>query len=382
MRGFGRLLLWAAMLSKRLYKKWTFLLILALIPALVLGYGMVDKTDTGVVTIALTCRDWEDRAAAQMLHSLKSSSQLIRFRVYNTEQAAENAVETGAADAAWIFLDDTGERLKAFAHGFSNRDAFVRVVEREKTVPLTLAREKLAAAAYELVGEAVYIQYLRTWVPALEDVPQDVLMSYYDQVNLNGQLFSFAAQGAEPQENGARYLTAPVRGLLAVVVVLSGLASVMYNQQDRVRGTFARVPECRSFLLRMGCQMIALGNVLLVAEGALVLSGESAAPGQETAACCVFFLSCLGFSMLLGTVFSSQNGIAVLLPVMTVAMLAVCPIFYDLGKLRQVQYLFPPTYFINGIYEGRYLAAGCVYAAVTLLAAFVLSRAAFWKIGR
>lgn len=374
MRHRNKALLWAALLTKRLYKKWTFLLILALIPALVLGYGMVDKSDSGVLTIALSCQDWKDEAATEMVNALKSGSQLIRFRVYPTEAAAEDAVKSAEADAAWIFLEGTQERLEAFAHGFSNRDAFIRVVEREESVSTILAREKLSAAAYTQVGEALYIQYLRARVPALDGVSQEVLMDYYRQVNLNGQLFTFSSQGQVTTSREASYLTAPVRGLLAVVVVLAGLAGTMYHQQDRIAGTFDRVPEKRGFLLEMGCQLLILVNVLAVAEAALALTGETRGFWLEAGAFMVFLFCCLGFSILLGTLLSHRNAMAVALPVTAVAMLAVCPVFFDLGFLRRVQFLFPPTYFLRGVYQPQYLIWGLLYGCVTLLSAFVLRK--------
>ena len=44
---------WLLMMTKRLYKKPTFVVILILIPVLVLGYGLVAAEDSGMVTIAL-----------------------------------------------------------------------------------------------------------------------------------------------------------------------------------------------------------------------------------------------------------------------------------------------------------------------------------------
>lgn len=372
-------LLWAALLTKRLYKKWTFLLLLALIPVLVLSYGLVDKTDSGVLTIALSCQDWEDEAAAEMVNSLQSGSQLIRFQVYPTEVAAEDAVKSARADAAWIFLEGTRERLEAFVQGFSQRDAFIRVVEREESVSTILAREKLSAAAYTQVGKALYIQYLRTRVPALNEVSEDEFLEYFRQVNLNGQLFAFASQGQETTNRESGYLTAPVRGLLAVIVVLSGLAGAMYHQQDKAAGTFARVPENRGFLLEMGCHLLILLNVLIAAEAALALTGETRGFWLEAGAFVVFLLCCLGFSMLLGTLLSNRNAMAVALPVIAAVMLAVCPIFFDMGFLRRFQLLFPPTYFLRGLYQSQYLIWGLVYGAVTLLSASALRKFAGYR---
>ena len=367
-------LVWTWLLTKRLYKKWTFLLLLALIPALVLGYGLVDKGDAGVLTIALSCQDWEDEAAEEMVEILQRGSQLIRFQVYPTEDAAEDAVKSAQADAAWIFLEGTRERLEAFAHGFSNRDAFIRVVEREASVSTILAREKLSAAAYTQVGEALYVRYLRENVPALEGVSQEEFLEYFRQVNLNGQLFTFASQGRDTNSREASYLTAPVRGLLAVVVVLAGLAGAMYYQQDKAVGTFARVPENRGFLLEMGCQLLILTNVLGASQVALVLTGDTRGFWPEAGAFVVFLFACLGFSMLLGTLLPRRNAMAVALPVIAVAMLAVCPVFFDLGFLRRFQLLFPPTYFLRGLYQPQYLLWGLVYGSVTLLSAFVLGK--------
>ena len=329
---------------------------------------------TGVLTIALSCQDWEDKAAAEMVRSLQSGSQLIRFQVYPTEEAAEEAVKSAEADAAWIFLEGTQERLEAFAHGFSNRDAFIRVVEREESVPTILAREKLSAAAYTQVGEALYLQYLRAKVPALDGFSRDEFLEYFRQVNLNGQLFTFDSQGQETTAQEASYLTAPVRGLLAVVVVLSGLAGVMYHQQDKAAGTFARVPENRGFLLEMGCHLLILTNVLAVAEVALILTGDTQSFWPESGAFVVFLFCCLGFSMFLSTLLSHRNAMAVALPVIAVAMLAVCPIFFDLGFLRRFQLLFPPTYFLRGLYQPQYLLWGMLYGCVTLLSAFALRK--------
>ena len=50
------------------------------------------------------------------------------------------------------------------------------------------------------------------------------------------------------------------------------------------------------------------------------------------------------------------------MPVLVVVMLVVCPVFFDLGVLRQVQDLFPPTYFVNAAYNGRYLLYLPVYS--------------------
>ena len=58
----------------------------------------------------------------------------------------------------------------------------------------------------------------------------------------------------------------------------------------------------------------------------------------------------------------SPDGTAgVMIPLLIVAMLLVCPVFFDLGALRMVQFLLPPTYYINGVYNTRYILYMAVY---------------------
>ena len=65
-----RILIWLWLLTKRLYKKPTFLVLLALIPALVLGYSTVARQDSGVVTIALAAYDNNDPMANAIMDDL------------------------------------------------------------------------------------------------------------------------------------------------------------------------------------------------------------------------------------------------------------------------------------------------------------------------
>ena len=59
-------ILWCWLLTKRLYKKPTYLVILALIPALVFGYSALTQTgDSGMMTVALT-QEQENATVAEL----------------------------------------------------------------------------------------------------------------------------------------------------------------------------------------------------------------------------------------------------------------------------------------------------------------------------
>ena len=70
MNGFRKMLLWYFMLSKRLLKKYTFLLLLCAIPLLVVGMQVVSKQDSGMLTIVLCQENPEDSLSSKIVEDL------------------------------------------------------------------------------------------------------------------------------------------------------------------------------------------------------------------------------------------------------------------------------------------------------------------------
>ena len=46
--------------------------------------------------------------------------------------------------------------------------------------------------------------------------------------------------------------------------------------------------------------------------------------------------------------------LVMLIPFLSLLMIGICPIFFDLSFLKIFQLIFPPTYYLKGIYENSY----------------------------
>lgn len=353
MKGLKKAGIWFSLLSKRLYKKISFLALLALIPVLVVGYSGLAQEDSGIMTIALAQRG-SDALADTILEELQGSSQLIRFIDCATPEGAEALVRAGKADCAWIFPDALVEKVEKFVTTWSSRDAFVEVLQRQDNVTLMLAREKLSGILFKYCAPEFYVNYIRKNVPHLDHLSDGELLSWYDAVNVSGNLFSYDTV-ADQTENGQTYLTAPVRGLLAVVTVLCGLAAAMYYLQDRNRGVFAWMSERKLPWIELVCQLIAVVNMTAVVWLSLGLAGMAASFGRELLVTALYVLCTAAFAMLIRRLCGGLRGLGVALPLLVVGMLVICPVFFDLGALRELQYLFPPTYYVNAVYNDKYL---------------------------
>lgn len=350
-----KLLLWFWLLTKRLYKKPTFLVILALIPLTVLFYSLASKEESGVLTVALVGQE-------QICAELEESGQLLRYVRCDSAARAELLVATGKADAAWIFPEDLQERTEAFMLSPTAENAVVRVVQREENVALALAREKLSGVLLPLVSRSYYLHFLRQTYPELADLQDEELLKYYDGTDMGGTLFEY--DSAEGNLQQVHYLMSPVRGLLAVVIFLGGMATAMYRLKDAENGTFCWVPARYQLLTELGSQLVTGINLCAVSLVALLISGQSGSLPSEILCALLYSLAVALFCMVLRRLLGSIRALGTALPVMVVAMLLICPVFFDLDALRGLQLALPPVYYINGVFDCRYLLYIIPYIAL------------------
>ena len=344
-------LIWFAFLSKRLYKKATFICILLLIPLVVVAFDNAAQSETGIVTVLLACQDPQDGTAQAVIENLTADdSGVILFRQCDAESAKEQ-VQAGEADTAWIFPKDMEKKLAAFSQSGGASDGVVQIVERESTVAVRLAREKLSAAIYEQCAKYVYLRYVRENVPESEEIPDDVLLEYLTQTNVQGELFAFYDINGNEKNDEANYLTAPVRGLLAVLVAISAMITAMFYQKDLDRGMFALLTERGRIINEFVYQLASSLNLMAAVFVALVISGLAGNILFELLWMLVYSVCCAVFGVTLRWLFGGKLWMAALLPAAVIVMLAVCPVFFDLPQLHTIQMMLPPTYFIQGVYD-------------------------------
>ena len=361
MKILQKILIWLIMLSKRLYKKPTFLVILVLIPVLVLGYTAISGGQSGMLTIGLAWEE-EDPVTTQVVQALTEENALLSLQIIGDPGAAEELLRAGKLDAVWIFPGKMERRIEEFAQKPISAQAFIRVVEREDSVALMLSREKLNGAVYPYVAQQVYVQFLRELAPELDHLSDEELLSYYHATDLDHDLFTY--EGAAGQQKGGGYLLSPLRGLLGTLILLCALATGMYYIRDMQTGTFAWVSLRWRFLPELGCQAVSSVHIGAVCLVCLLAAGLAGNIGVELLVLPMYSLCCAAFAMALRRLCGSVKAMGALLPLLIVLVLVICPVFFDLGALRILQYLLPPTYYINAIYNAGYLGSMALYTLV------------------
>ena len=181
---------WLWMLTKRLYKKPVFLILLLLIPLVVIGYGFSVRDSGNVMAIGLV-QETPDALATQIFTDLQSDSRMIRYQVFSSAEDAREHLAAGKVDAVWQFADDLPTRIAAYAADPSRERAFITVLCREENVTLALTRERLSSAVYAEVSRIVYLNYLRENFPETQTLSDEKLLEYYDNTAFSQDLFTF-----------------------------------------------------------------------------------------------------------------------------------------------------------------------------------------------
>jgi ABC-2 type transport system permease protein len=353
--------------NKRLLKKPSFLAILLIVLILVLLLGAAAKEESGMLTVALAMEDPTDPTANAIVADLLDDGGLIRFVNGDSPKAAQNLVEQGQADAAWIFPENLAEKIRAFAAFPNERNGFVAVIQREESVFLGLSLEKLNCALYPYLSLALCENYVYSNILTVSDLSQAQLKQYYDAVDAEGEdLFAFVyANGGNPADTeNANYLLSPVRGLLAVMIVLGGLAAAMFYTQDEATGVFDRLPRGKRFLFSVGYPAVAVLDVALAVFAALGLAGLLSSVWYEAAVLLLYVLAAAGFCLGLRLLLPNGRVLAAVTPALVVAMTVLCPIFINSPELPVLQYLLPPHYYLKAVYNPSFLGYMAIYAGV------------------
>ena len=370
-----KFLMWFLLLNKRLYKKATFIIILALIPIAVLALSIVAKEESGIINIALASNGQNEQVYADVVKELKKGSKLVNFIECDSADDAYSAVVSGKTDAAWIFNKNLRDGIHEFADGFSKHNSVATVIVREQNVATHLSCEKLSGVLYKYVSRDFYINYINQEVDQLNNLSESELLMYYDDFELDGKLFVFDNPVNTLSKNEAAhgFITAPIRGLLAIIVVICGFAAAMFYLEDDVKGTFSWVKQNRKIFVRFACVAIAVLNISIVMLLSMIVAGVNVNIQRELLSLLLFILCCSAFCVLISQIFSKVYVLGSLIPILTVIMFVVCPVFFDLGFLRKIQFVFPPTYYINSVYNNQYYLYAIIYFAVCAVVSIAIN---------
>lgn len=366
MKYLQKALLLLFLLNKRLMKKYSFLVILGMVPLLAAGMFLAAKEESGMLRILLCQEDEEDIVSAEIVGELLKQKSVFAYAKEASVEAVYEAVQTGKADAAWIFSDEFEEGVQAYAFYQDRRTPLVTVVEREETIFLQLARERLYSVIYPYLSYALFENYITLELSPEENISKEELQTEYEVVKVKDGIFRFAYRNAEDRidkEDETNYLLTPLRGFLLLLILLCGMATSLYFQQDKQEQRFLRMPMGKGlffpYLYHLTAVLDGAVIVLLTFRVTQILLSWR----RELPLMALYGAACVGFCNLLRKLCGTIQRLSVCIPFLVLAMVVFCPVFIHLERFRMIQYLFPPFYYLQSLHNVHFMRYFLVYTA-------------------
>lgn len=357
-----RFFTWYSLLNKRLFQKYSFIIVLCMVPVMMFAMRYVAAQDSGMMTIALAVEDPEDAFAAKIMGDLSGREDVLRYITCETVEEAVDLVRKNRADVAWIFPEDLYGRLADYVVTGGD-EPIVHLVERESSTALNFTREVLCNAMYPDFAYAVYYDYVRNELQ-VEDLTDEQLREMYENSLIKYDLFEMSYLDGEKAED-SNYLLAPMRGMLAVWFVLCGFAAVLYFMQDSDKGTFVWFPVKNPVNLAYGTQAVLISDAAIIFVVACYLVGVNVSLPGELVGIVMFSLCTLGFCNVMRLLIGKIRWMGALVPLLTLGMLLMNPVFIDLKMFGSIRYLFPPIYYLKSMHNTAYILWMAVYAVST-----------------
>ena len=358
-------LLWLWMLEKRAFKKPAFLVILLLMPLLTAALSSVVGETRGFLSVAV-CWDESDEAAEAFGREMLALNGVIRAHRALSEEDAREEVEGNAANFAWIIPKGFDEHLKNFVNGKEDSVAVI-VVEKEESAVTSLVRERLFTLLFPRISYTLFRERVLS-VGASPAPTEEEMRQLYRAGHEEGIRVEFRDVSGKEVKMG-KVLTAPARGLLALLLAEGGVAAAILCAEDEKKGVYLMLAPSRRVPLRAATVFVFAADLAVAAYVSLWLGGLMTDPGYEAVLIALYALAAWGFSLLLLALLRTPGRLAVAALFTAVLTLALTPVFLDLSGATPLSALLPSYHYLKGVYSSRSALTLLLYAAVTALAA-------------
>lgn len=356
------MVIWFLLSCKRYLKRFSFLLILLLLPLGSLAFQRAEQKQgqNSKMRIAVSVEAPEDnsfgmRLARNLTAYAKEEGGMFDFYICGISQAKTD-VAARKAECGYIIYKDLKEKLDS-----GNFRRCIGVVTAPSTVAAKLSAETVFSvlmAAYDGNLLKDYVSKSKIFQP-LDGAGQRSHAVHdseklYEKYRHNGSTFHFdyktvTADGHKELKKSESIL--PVRGLMALTVFITGLYAAVILCQDEKRGLFLPLAKGHALPCRVASLAAPVALSLLSGWLALLCSGTMGAPLREVLLLLGYGSAVVVFALLLKWLLRSGTVICCTIPFFVIGSLVFCPVFLDttrlVPELSKLGRLFLPYYYLR-----------------------------------
>lgn len=403
-----KILLWAVLLNKRFLRKPLFLLLLCLIPLIAFLSRWMPAGSGNLLTVGLCPGNRNDSFAGQVIDRLvdERSGGVVRYVRYNSEDSLSEAVYKGDIRLGFLFPDDLTALVSAYAKvsyennesalsmlgealGISRKETVdkegmkanaIRVICGSNDIVTKMEKEHLFGNLYDDIEIFVLKAFMDVHaadLPMSKEERDAFLEKEMTGSDSGENFFQLADADGKIIEDRALdlYYLSPLRGLLAVTLILICFAACLFLTQDNRKGLFVWLHPAFRSLFNYLYVLIPVIDGGIFAYLALRLSGamdlsssganDAAGAGRELFLWILYLLAVTGFSNLVRVLTRRAAVFSAAIPIVVMGCLFLTPIFFDLRIIPAVQAALPTYFYLKAIGQTGFVMPLCLYALIT-----------------
>lgn len=370
-----RMGMWILLMTKRLMKKPSFIIILVLLPVILVMYRFIITEDDGTIRACVYVPEGSEAFTAKLADNLADAEFSARFYLVDSEDDLYSDVIAGRAEVGYILPKDLKERFLT-----KNWDSAVRMVVSDTSQMAPFVNEFVTVVIYTDMMEEYIADYLvnRSGLELSDEEIRPIIRENLLKQADSGSLFDIAYRDYYKNEEVSReevmaenYLMKPIRGTVALFVLLAGLAGLVFWFQDNAEGRFKVMSHEKRPVINYGSLLLPTALSAIVGMVCILIAGLCENIFLELLTMLLYVIFVTGVCEIIRVIVPSVNAVCAAIPILAIASYLCCPILIDLKKvLPVVSYLrkiLPPDYYLETFNGTKLWVLAAATAVVTLV---------------
>ncbi|WP_155951007.1 hypothetical protein [Pseudobutyrivibrio sp. MD2005] len=356
------------LLLKRLLKKKSYIAMLLVVPLLVILLNAMSSADSGLMTVGVYIPG-NDESSQWLRANLIEEPGSLRFIMYDDADLLRKDVERQQLTEAWICPEDLDTTVSQMAEKGHTKNK-IEILIREEGLTHMLGREVLSSRVFPMGARQMAVQYISENVYGGNPTDEEIahILDTYDNYGINGNLFEmgYIDAASNQSEDNTSYLMMPLRGILALWLLLLGIAASMYYLEDESNGLFiwwkSWAEVGRDFLYY---EVIMIVPSIMVLIG-LKIGGVYTSTFREVIALTLYNVAVIGLASVLREVIHSIKGLGIVTPILIMASAILSPVFIDFKEGRALQKFCPTFHYLYCIHDEYYVKSLLLFGVVLI----------------
>ena len=350
-----KIVMWIYLLTKRQLKNKAFTLLLMIMPVYTLIISNIPQmTEDSHPRVGIIMSD-EDITTVHTVQKLVDGQYALEFYIAESYQQLVEDVISGRTECGYMFSKNMTDKLdqKQYAGSIiaiKNSSSLLSSLSNE-VVFSTMFRIYAKTIASRYVGESEIFTDVRTEALEIVSKNYDFYIDGAATFHIDFQTLAVTGKDAIQNDIEVRTSSFPVRGILSILIYLSGLFGTIQWLKDCENGIFSTM----SYSFRNSSRVIyvLIPTVLISISSVMTMmaAGVHTSLVVELVMMVIYVIANAVFSTCMSYVVPSSKRMVSTIPIFIIGSLTLCPVFIDITTYLPIaawlNKLFLPYYYLT-----------------------------------